>query len=61
MGVAAVLSLGAFVPGLAFSWTGFSGFGTTFFFIFVLPATVLIGGLSLLSVGLAVLGERDAR
>ena len=51
---AAFLVLGAIAPGYAFAWTGFSGFGTTFFGIFILLPSLLLSAL-LLTSGLLLL------
>ena len=43
--MASAVSLLAILPGYAFSWTGFSGFGTTFFLAFVMAPSVFFAGI----------------
>ena len=50
--------LGALIPGFAFSYTGFSGFGTFFFLVFVLAPTAVLSALTLTALAFTVRGNR---
>ena len=59
LGTVLTVYLGALIPGFAFSYTGFSGFGTFFFLASVLAPTAVLSALTFTALAFTVRGKGE--